>query len=73
MYRAKAISELLKLPLSKRGSRQNLSGENECYLHETKYYFDINGFALSLTWKQSLEATRKWRHVVSVTDRVSPW
>ena len=40
---------------------QNLSCENEFYLHENKKnHFNISGFALSLTLKQRLRAPRKW-------------
>ena len=40
-------------PLRNVKSAQNLCCENEFYLH-------INDFALSLTFKQSLAATREW-------------
>ena len=39
---------------------QNLSCENEFYLHENETHFRINGFALSLALKQRLGATWKW-------------
>ena len=39
---------------------QNLSCENELYLHENKKLFLIHGFVPSLTLKQRLGATWKW-------------
>ena len=39
---------------------QNLSCENELYLHENKKLFLIHGFVPSLTLKQRLRATWKW-------------
>ena len=54
-----AISELQKLPLSKRGKVRDVSCKNEFYSHENKKRFHINGFALGLTLKQRLEATLK--------------
>ena len=58
-----AISEFQKLSLSKRGAKRSgkpLLTENEFCLHENKIFFPINGFALSLALKQSLEGTGKW-------------
>ena len=39
---------------------QNLSCENEFYLHDHKNHFHKKGFALGLVLKQSLAASRKW-------------
>ena len=50
----------VKLLLSKRGWVQNFFCQNEFYLHENKMRYHINGFALCLTLKQRLGATRKW-------------
>ena len=50
-------------PLSsfkKQGQVQNLSCENEFYLHNNKNYFHEEGFALGRVLKQRLAASRKW-------------
>ena len=39
---------------------QNLSCENEFIFMTIKSHFYINGFALSLAFKERLGATRKW-------------
>ena len=59
-----AISEFQTLSLFKLGKVQNLSYENEFYLHENKNHFRITSFALSLDLKQRLGATWKWPIIV---------
>ena len=39
---------------------QNLSCENEFYLHDNKKSFSQEGFALGLVLKKRLVASRKW-------------
>ena len=50
-----------KPSLLKRGQVQNLSCENEFYLHDNKKksFFDNKGFAVGLGLKQRLGASRK--------------
>ena len=50
---------------------QNLSCDNEFYLHENETHFRINGFALSLALKQRLGATWRWPIVSFVTSPVA--
>ena len=38
----------------------HIQNEAKCYLHKDTNHFLTNGFALSLTLKQRLEATCKW-------------
>ena len=48
---------------------QNLSCENEFYLHDYKNNFHKKGFALGLVLKQRLAASRKWPTTeVQMTD-----
>ena len=39
--------------------------ENEFHCRRIKTHFHINGFALSLAWKQELRANRKWPNTLS--------
>ena len=63
----KAISEFQKPSLLKRGQVQNLSCENEFYLHDNKKnHFHKKGFVLGIVLKQRLAASRKWP--IDLTD-----
>ena len=54
-----AISEFQKLSLSKQGQVKIFVVKMSCICMRMKNHFHISGFALSLTLKQRLVATRK--------------